>query len=374
VALLISTVSFAYTYNALSEISRPIQELRQSVKEISSVPTVEEYLAKTPHEKALIEGSRKEGKLSFYTGQSGPEGEALMLGFQKAYPWIEVEFYRAGAWKLHEKIATEQRARKYYADVLYDQPALVIPKWQEDMVQKPAYVSPNHVNVDPQWHNLTMGFHAVRVSVMAPIVNTKLVPKELWPKDWKDFANPRPEWVGKVSLGDVRLLAAASSILYCQYENYGWETTRKIYEGLAKCKAMLFTGTTQGMEMCISGERPIGFYNLMDRFQDAYSKGAPVAFLPMESGWIVYQMGMTMLKNPPHPNTAKLFIDWCLTEEAALVILHSAMNFPLCKNVKETLPGVPRLEELKFMRFDAVQAEKKAAELLAEWLKIMGIQ
>ena len=82
--------------------------------------TVEEIaLMKSPNrEKILIEGAKKEGKVSFYTGLIVDQVvRPVKDAFEKEYPFLQVEFFRANADRLAQRVLAEHQAKRYEVDV-----------------------------------------------------------------------------------------------------------------------------------------------------------------------------------------------------------------------------------------------------------------
>ena len=72
----------------------------------------------SPAERAkLIEDAKKEGKVVFYTGASANDGNALKAAFEKKYPFLKMEYFRAGKDKLLGKYLTEVRNNTFLPDV-----------------------------------------------------------------------------------------------------------------------------------------------------------------------------------------------------------------------------------------------------------------
>jgi hypothetical protein len=57
----------------------------------------------------LIEDAKREGKIVFYMGASANDGNALKTAFEKKYPFLKMEYFRAGKDKLLGKYLTEVR-------------------------------------------------------------------------------------------------------------------------------------------------------------------------------------------------------------------------------------------------------------------------
>jgi len=65
----------------------------------------------------LIEDAKREGKIVFYTGASANDGNALKTAFEKKYPFLKMEYFRAGKDKLLGKYLTEVRNNTFLPDV-----------------------------------------------------------------------------------------------------------------------------------------------------------------------------------------------------------------------------------------------------------------
>src|SRR5206468_5558270 len=69
-------------------------------------------------EQKLIEGAKKEGKVVIYSFTAVDQLKPLLDEFQKKYPFITPEHYRANATGVFNKFATEARAGQTLADVI----------------------------------------------------------------------------------------------------------------------------------------------------------------------------------------------------------------------------------------------------------------
>ncbi|MGH7886237.1 MAG: hypothetical protein ACREPG_00100, partial [Candidatus Binatia bacterium] len=69
-------------------------------------------------EQKLIEGAKKEGRVVVYSFTAVDQLQPLLAEFQKRYPFIKPEHYRANATGVFNKFATESRAGQTLADVI----------------------------------------------------------------------------------------------------------------------------------------------------------------------------------------------------------------------------------------------------------------
>src|SRR5207249_7197041 len=69
-------------------------------------------------EKILIAGAKAEGKVVWYTSLAGSSYKELAQGFEKKYPGIKVDVYRAASNELMARITAEAKARQYLVDTI----------------------------------------------------------------------------------------------------------------------------------------------------------------------------------------------------------------------------------------------------------------
>jgi len=71
----------------------------------------------TPVDRAkLIEEAKKEGKVVVYAAYSTADANAFKAAFEKKYPFIKFEYFRAGKDKLLARYLTEFKACQFFAD------------------------------------------------------------------------------------------------------------------------------------------------------------------------------------------------------------------------------------------------------------------
>src|SRR5688572_1542429 len=66
----------------------------------------------------LVEGAKKEGKLVWYTSTNVTESKPLLDDFEKQYPFVKGEIFRASGEKTLNRIITEARAGRSDFDLV----------------------------------------------------------------------------------------------------------------------------------------------------------------------------------------------------------------------------------------------------------------
>ena len=69
-------------------------------------------------EPTALEKAREEGKLVAYLAMNAADAVSVQTSFEKKFPQIKVELVRAGAPTMLERILTEHRGGKVFADVV----------------------------------------------------------------------------------------------------------------------------------------------------------------------------------------------------------------------------------------------------------------
>ncbi|HLN86631.1 MAG TPA: hypothetical protein VK200_09205, partial [Candidatus Limnocylindrales bacterium] len=87
---------------------------------IAGAATVEEIalMNRADRQKVLVEGARKEGKVSWYTTLIVDQVvRPVKEAFEKEYPFIQIEYFRGNAERLVQKMMAEYQAKRYEVDI-----------------------------------------------------------------------------------------------------------------------------------------------------------------------------------------------------------------------------------------------------------------
>lgn len=131
------------------------------------------------------------------------------------------------------------------------------------------------------------------------------------PKSWDDLLDPK--WEELI----VMCTPSRSSSTYINVmiviQNRGWEEGWAYWRRLAANVGAFVARSHDVLELVSKGEYAVGFIYAQGVVLNR-AKGYPVAVYMDPTGFIV--SGVSLLKGAPHPNIAKLFLDWWYTPEA----------------------------------------------------------
>ncbi len=256
----------------------------------------------------LEEGAKKEGKLIFYT--SGTWAQNTVNAFQKKYPYIKVEAWRAGGEALMPRVLEEYKAGKYFVSVLeFTQAVEIVMK--EGGILQPFY-SPNLAYIEEGAVIKVPGegvfAAAFRASGIGLGYNTKLVAKDHVPKTYQDLLNPK--WKGKMAIAGSETGADFVKVVL---DTHGEDFIKE----LAKQEFDVHMVSARTLSaMVINGEYALSPTIFDSHVMESKKKAAPIDWVPLEPVYV--HLGHVVLpKYSPHPHAAMLFIDFDLSKEAA---------------------------------------------------------
>lgn len=319
-------------------------------------------------DRSLIEAAEKEGQLMVY-GCDVSETPMQVKRFSELYTKIKVLTYVAGCWQIYNRHVSERAAGKPLADVFYATED-VLSKLDDER-QTAAYESPELVHFPASARPPGSLYALYKVILAGFATNTDVIDAKTAPSDWLDFAAPSPAWKDKISFYDPRTSSAAFTVLASLEQNLGDQKAGDIYVGLKESAAELAPTTPVGVARLVSGEKPIMFYILTNQFGVMKAKGAPMEFIIPKSGAISMGFGVSLSENSAHPNAARLFVDYILSEGQDVV--RSRGEYGLRNGVAPPA-GMPELGGIKIMPTDIRRALVDQKKLLTWWQSKSGIQ
>lgn len=310
--------------------------------------------------KEIIEGAKKEGQLVFYSGIPIPDAQAILSALERKYPFVKTTFYRATGPALVSRIQTEQRAGNHIWDVMNSTGFEPYALLEQGYFAK--YDSPER-KVFPDGHKDTEGFWATMYTTpMIVSYNTRLVSPGELPKDYFDLLNPG--WKGRLGLdsSDFEWYANLRKI-------WGTEKAQKFLEGLRKQEVRLVQGRALLTELLSGGEVAVLTNNFLQNSIEAKRKGSPVDMIALDP--VISAAGLVGINRlAPHPNTARLFVDFVLSREGQELIVKTDRS-----SVRKDVAGNP-LDTIKNVRIvpSDLSLGKNYVQIRDEFRTLLGIK
>jgi iron(III) transport system substrate-binding protein len=279
--------------------------------------------AQTSHSPKLLEGAKKEGEVVWFTSMPLDQSQPVANAFQKKYPFIKVTLFRSGGGALINRILTEARAGKYSFDVVGGKGEMIQGFKEKDLLA--SYRSPETSMIDPDLFDKNGYWYVYYVVTNVLGYNTKLVKKEDVPTTYEALLNPK--WKG----GAISMDNEGYLVLQGLISAWGREKAVSYMKKLSAQDPVLTRGNTERVTFAAAGQYPlvIGYAHTVEREK---FRGAPIDWVPLEPA--VVEIDPLMIgSKAPHPNTARIFLDYLISKEGQEMLLEF-QRVPVRKDVE----------------------------------------
>jgi len=334
----------------------------------------------TPQEKALIEAAKKEGSVTVLNPQfSDWTGQHLGEGFVKRYglgPNFKFNNLRKGTGATVAQTRQEIQAGKHTVDILI----VSAPGFFDEASKRGAFDKLD----SGYWKNHEEGAKAAGQYFNYPYV---VVPfaytfQPIWNSSCPGMENfnatsyadvVKPELKGKTIASDI-----TKSFTYTNTALALQEAGMNLDDLWTKLKAtdpLVEFRTEPKMQMVVSCQRPLDMWNLSGRaYQNILKKPDLIKVLKFgtyKEGQVMLGNQAAVIKGAPHPNAAKLFIEYLLSKEGTDIFVVGEMMYSFMKDYtppKEAAHYVLDTKKIKMIGLkDWVAAQGKFKQLRADW-------
>ena len=140
-------------------------------------------------EQKLSDGAKREGRVVVYSFTAVDQLKPLLDEFQKRYPFIKPEHYRANATGVFNKFATEARAGQTLADVIDISAGETHTLMQMGLID--SYLSPSREGIPRDFLDEKGFWTAHYHFVLALGFNTQHIKPAEAPKSYEELLNPK---------------------------------------------------------------------------------------------------------------------------------------------------------------------------------------
>lgn len=278
----------------------------------------------------VIEAAKREGRLVLYTGMETDEASVFTREFTRKYPFVKTEIFRSSGEKVQQRFLVESRANQHLADIF--QTSIVQVYQLKNAGTLARYVSEESAALAEGFKDVQGHWSAFYQIPYVIGYNTKMVAAKDAPSSYEDLLNPK--WKGLISL-ETEEYQWFYHTLQLMGRDKGLDFMRKF----AAQNLQMRKGHTLLAQLVAAGESAIATVVYSNRVERMKATGAPIEWVRFKGPTITAINAIAIPDKAPHPNTARLFVDFALSREGQN-ILRSHRRVPARPDV---LPDPPSL-------------------------------
>jgi iron(III) transport system substrate-binding protein len=293
-------------------------------------------------EETLV-AARQEGKVVVSGPPSTELRKALPAAFKARYG-INIEYLGGRSTESAARMRAERQAGIYSIDVVFAGiQSMALTFHREKMLQplKPALQLPEVLD-GSKWKKGKLWFAdpeeqyilrlANTVTTMFHINTAEVKPGDI--RSVKDMLDPK--WKGKIALQDPTIPGSGSNQAAHLYYQHGEDFVKRLY---VDQKPMISRDTRQITDGLARGTYPISLGAEDADVEKLRKEGVPVAILenlPDLYSEISASFGqIALIDNAPHPNAAKVFVNWIASKEGNEVFNRAMGTVPTRNDIVE---------------------------------------
>lgn len=280
----------------------------------------------------LVEGAKKEGKVVFYGTASADDARKFLAGFRQRYPFLETDHYRAGGFRLVNKVVTEARGGRYEPDVIQTSSLVGHELITADLITR--YLSPERKYLRREFYDKDGKWAAMQHVRVALAYNTETVKSEEVPKSYEDLLAPR--WKGKVVIDNQD-----QDVLAALIDAWGEEKAFGLFKGLARNQVNIRRSRTLQAQLLAAGEFQIAAFLHGYRPAEMQRMGAPVGIVILPP-FVTKPSPLFLAKHSPHPHAAVLLYDYLLSEDCQRIVATEIGRGAVRAGIEEKYPELQR--------------------------------
>jgi iron(III) transport system substrate-binding protein len=294
-----------------------------------------------------VEAAKREGKVVIY-GTMVPKVMAeIEQGFQAKYG-IKIEYWRADATKVIDRVLTEWRSGRPAFDVVIGARGAIALGKRDNVYAK---FSPATAAKFPSKYRDPDGqLTAWRVTPVGVLYNTEMVKAADVPKTLDDLLDSR--WMGKISMPDPSVHASTAQYLW-NLEQVKKEKWMDFVRALAKQKPLLQESYSTVPTAIVRGESALGITYI----QYAVQTKGPISFAPIDKVF-ADPSDAALGAKAINPNAAKVFIDYLCSADGQKKVAETG-EFVLAPGIFPAIKGADKVASSMLLMND-ISAEQLA--------------
>jgi iron(III) transport system substrate-binding protein len=311
---------------------------------------------------SLVAAATKEGEVVWYaTLVRNQAARPIADAFERKYPGIKVRLQTGTQNDVLLKILEEGRAGQPRVDVSHGGSAIG-PLLRAGLLERFIPTAASHY---PAEYKDPDGYWTGEILyLLVAAVNTELVRPEDEPRSYQDLLDPK--WRGKIAWSTQMTQGGPPGFVGTVLQSMGQDAGMQYLRQLSEQQIVNVPANQRVvLDQVIAGQYPLALMTFNNHSEISAKKGAPVKWLKIEPVTATAD-AIFLIKNAPHPNAGKLFIEFVLSSEGQAVF-RDADYIPADPNTPALIASLkPETGNFKA----AVLSPKLVEDKLTDWIGV----
>jgi iron(III) transport system substrate-binding protein len=314
---------------------------------------------------AMEAAARTEGSVNWYVAQmSGEAAESMGRRFTKLHPDVTVSVIRTTGQVAYERLQQELKNNTPTCDVfsstdISQYPALI----KRNALARYEPVNAGELAKPYQGLGETGFYYPTTGSLQIVIYNTKTVTGADIPRLCTDLLNPK--FNRRVAIAHPAFSGYFGQWVLSMRRLYGWS----FFEKLAANNPRIGRSGNDPLTMLNAGECVVGTGPASTSAVNI-ARGNPIGIVYPEDGTILTVGPSAVVAAAPHPNAARLFMEWLLSRDYAEACRDWSLE-PVRADA-EPLPGLKAISDIKTISLTAAEIAKELPGAIEQWRDTFG--
>ncbi|MBR0647090.1 extracellular solute-binding protein [Plastoroseomonas hellenica] len=320
------------------------------------------------HEQPLYEAAKREGEVTWYTGQLQAEpSEAAGRAFSERYPGVRVNVVRTTSQVAFQRLSQDLRARAAQCDVFSSTDVSHLTYLKREGLLMP-YRPENAAGMVRAARDAADADGHYQVTYLALYMmgrRSDRVTEAEAPRRWQDLVDPR--WRDKLAVGHPGYSGAIGGWALLMHKMYG----EAYFRALERNRPQIGRSAGDPVTTLNAGERVVGIGVPSATSLLSISRGNPLTLIYPEEGTVMLPAPSGAIRAAPHPNAAKLFMEFMCGDGYS-----QALRPFFAESLR---PGVPPpegsrpLDSITVITPSAAELEQRLPEIKELWRDIFRV-
>jgi iron(III) transport system substrate-binding protein len=271
----------------------------------------------------IVDAAKKEGKIVIYSTTDTKAANPVIKGFEELYPGITVEYNDMNSTELYSRYISEQAAGSASGDLLWSSAMDAALKLAVDYAM--TYKSPE-IGKLPAWSVWKDAAYGTTYEPAVFIYNKRLIKQDEVPTTHAALAklvsSEADRFKNKVTTYDVE--KSAVGFMLAVQDSRNDPHYKDFLAGVSKAGLVVQSSTGTMMERVSSGENLIG-YNILGSYAETRAKKDPGLGVAYPTDYTLVLSRVAFIsKTAKHPNAAKLWLDYLLSQRGQNILANQA--------------------------------------------------